>query len=209
MYLSLLFYFYTIMENIFSKLYYSMHTLNPIITERQKQIIMGTILGGSSIVVPKKGKNCYLSMRDKRKNWLELKAGELQLLSSNFPFTSEKTNRWHSKCYPVFNEFKNMFYKNNKRFLEIDVLSKLSDISFAIWLGDCGTMHDDKLVLNTHIWGDSNKTIIAYFELLGYKSNIIKEGISLDSNSSKDFINYAAPHLPEWLSLHVLGKKIS
>lgn len=180
-----------------------MHTISPIVTERQKQVIMGAILGGSSVVTPKNGKNCYLSMRDKRNDWLEFKANELRELSSAAPFTLEKTYRWHSKCYPVFQEFKNMFYKNEERFLRIDILSMLSDISFAIWMGDCGSMYENKLILNTNIWGENNTIILRYFKLLGYRPKLIKEGIMLDLEGSKDFMNYATPHLPEWLPLRI------
>ena len=105
-----------------------MHLMSPLMSNRQRQVIMGTILGGSSIIFPKHGRTCYLSMRDKRRNWLEYKAVELGSLSSSSPFTVEKTHRWHSKCYPLFREFYEMFYKKGSRFLHIDTLSALSDI---------------------------------------------------------------------------------
>jgi len=166
---------------------------------------MGTILGGSSIVCPSKGKNCYLSMRDSRKDWLETKAGELGVLASEHPFTLETTFRWHSKCYPVLQEFRQLFYRDGKRFVTTDTLSLLGDVSFAMWVGDCGKMQGKQLLLNTHIWGESNKAIAKYFKILGYHPEILQQSnktrILLDINGTNDFLKYATPHLPEWLTI--------
>ena len=51
---------------------------SPIIKSYQKQILYGTILGGSSIVNPTYGRNCYLAMRDNNLNWLSYKINELK-----------------------------------------------------------------------------------------------------------------------------------
>ena len=44
-------------------------------------------------------------MRNKDLDWLKFKAKELSNLATKEPITSEKTFRWHSICYPLFNEF--------------------------------------------------------------------------------------------------------
>ena len=45
----------------------------PTLNSYQKQILLGTILGGSSIIKPERGKNCYLAMRDYDQEWLSYK----------------------------------------------------------------------------------------------------------------------------------------
>jgi hypothetical protein len=69
--------------------------INPKVTTAQRFLIIGTILGGSSIIKPKKGKNCYLSMRDKDISWLKHKADQLCRLNSDryeaLNFRNEKT----------------------------------------------------------------------------------------------------------------------
>jgi len=152
------------------------HIINPKITPRQKAIIIGTILGGSSIVKPKKGKNCYLSMRDKDLKWMQLKSKELSNLATKEPITVEKTYRWHSICYPLFNEFEQMFYKDKNRKLETDTLNLLQDASIAVWYGDCGSVSKNCVVLNTHIWGkEGTEKTLEYFDGLEWKSQIIME----------------------------------
>lgn len=177
------------------------HLISPSITPFQRNIIIGTILGGSSIVKPKRGKNCYLSMRGKNIQWLLWKASHLSELASREPLTVEQTNRWHSVCYPVFNEFHQMFYKNDKRYIHIDSLSLLQDKALVVWYGDCGKTINDKVVFNTHIWGKSGtEKIVEYFQYLDYKPSIVIERnnyrVHLDEESSADFLQMVLPHLP-------------
>ena len=179
------------------------HTISPKLFDRQINFIKGTILGGSSIVKPSKGKNCYLSMRHKNADWLRFKATELQNLASDSPITTEKTNRWHSICYPVFNTFRDMFYMGNERQLDIDNLSLLTDVTLAIWYGDCGHYRKNQVVMNTHIWGESGtKTILEYFGYLNYNPCILTERgslrIKLDEDSSEKFMRLISPHIPHF-----------
>lgn len=169
------------------------HIINPKITPKQRSVIIGTILGGSSIVRPKKGKNCYLSMRNKDIDWLKFKANELSNLATKEPITAEKTYRWHSICYPLFNEFETMFYKDKKRNLTTDTLNLLVDNSIAVWYKDCGSMVKESIVLNTHIWGESGtQKILEYFESLDWKGQIFTERknfrIKLNEETSKEII---------------------
>lgn len=177
------------------------HIINPQVTERQLQIIKGTILGGSSIIKPLGGKNCYLSMRSKNGKWLEYKGAELQSLASGTPFTLEKTNRWHSLCYPIFNELKKMFYKDKKRNLTMETLDacRLNDLAFTVWYGDAAICHKEIVTFNTHIWGkQGNEILVEYFGYLGYHSEIVKERQSyrlrLDKSSSIGLTNMIRPH---------------
>lgn len=179
------------------------HVINPEITKRQKQIITGTILGGSSIIRPKGGQNCYLSMRCKNSNWLQFKAIELTNLSSSKPFTIERTNRWHSLCYPIFNDFYDEFYFKNNRKLKPDTLDLLTDIALAIWYIDVGKMVAGRLIMNTNIWGkEGTDFILDYFNAIGFQSEIFKERerfrVRMTLKATNMFRNMVEPHLPIW-----------
>ena len=176
----------------------------PIISTRQKQVIIGTILGGSSVVKPKNGKNCYLSMRDKHGTWLEWKAFQLDSLSSYTPFTVEKTNRWHSFCLPEFNELRDKFYTSQKRLLKLKELELLWDSALATWYGDCGKIKDNCVILNTNIWGEKGtKVFVKYFSLIDYYAEMFQERghyrVKLDEISSFKFIKLIAPVLPNFM----------
>lgn len=182
-------------------MYYVTHYISPKITTRQSQIISGTILGGSSIVKPTKGKNCYLSMRSKDGLWLDYKARELKSLASLEPITIEKTNRWHSLCYPIFTKFREEFYKGKERKLRLENLELLQDIGLAMWFGDCGKWRDNNVILNTNIWGEKGSKIIKkYIECCGWKCEIFEERggcrVSMEEQSSRDFLEIIVPQLP-------------
>ena len=152
---------------------------------------------------PKKGKNCYLSMRCKDITWLQYKAGELASLASQSPFTKEQTYRWHSLCFPLFRDFKQMFYKRGQRKLATNILDPLHDIGLAIWFADCGKYRAGKVTFNTHIWGKHGSKIIQeYFNLSCFKANLIKNKgyyrVVLDERSSCNFLKLVIPQLPQF-----------
>ncbi|MHA2043197.1 MAG: hypothetical protein ACW99G_00300 [Candidatus Thorarchaeota archaeon] len=178
------------------------HRINPKLDERKQQIIIGTILGGSSIIKPKRGRNCYLSMRSRDIEWLRYKATELESLASQDPITIEKTNRWHSVCYPLFNEYRGKFYNTKgDRDLQVEYLSGMWDVALAVWFGDCGKFKNGKVTFNTHIWKEKgSKIIVKYFSYLDYEAEVIQERknyrVRLDEKSSADFMKIVEPKLP-------------
>ena len=193
------------METFFTKRRYGMHTISPPLSQREKQIIIGTILGGSSIVKPQRGKHCYLAMRAIHGEWLEYKAFQLSKFASDKPFSIEKTNRWRSLCYPVFDEFRDMFYEDGKRKLRLDVLEGLHDIALAMWFGDSGKYERETATINTHIWGEAGSlTLIEYFKLIDYSAEIFLERkkfrVRLNKKSSKKLIELTSPHLPLFMT---------
>jgi hypothetical protein len=178
------------------------HMINPKVTTTQRFLIIGTILGGSSVIRPKKGKNCYLSMRDKDISWLRHKAEQLKDLASQSPMTIEKTNRWHSVCYPIFNEFYDMFYKDGERRLKIDDLNLLHDSSLAVWFGDSGKCRGKNAIFNTNIWGkDGTESVVEYFKSLDWDVSIFMERgnyrIKMGEESSEEFLKMVASYLPK------------
>ena len=169
-------------------------------TKREQQIIAGTILGGSSIVLSPKGKHCYLSMRGKDGKWLEFKAFELNRFSSFAPFTKEATNRWHSLCYPIFDDYRNIFYRDNKRVLDLNALESLWSTGLAIWFGDAGKFKNGKVIMNTHIWGERGSEIIAeYFRLCMWQAKVTKDRnyfrVHINREDSVSFMKTVMPEL--------------
>jgi hypothetical protein len=142
-------------------------------------------------------------MRNKDPYWLEYKAAELSSLASPTPFTKDVTHRWHSMCYPVFTRLHGEYYDGTARRLREENLDALKDVAFAIWFGDCGKFHKDRIVLNTNVWGEKgSQLIVQYFGYLGYVSEVVDERgcyrVRLDVESSKSFYGLAEPQLPYW-----------
>jgi hypothetical protein len=187
------------------------HSFNPPITDRQRQIISGSVLGGSSIVQPNNGVNCYLSMRGKNYNWLYFKMEELKVFSADRSFSKEVTFRWHSKCYPIFVEYRDKFYENTKRKLTLETLENLHlcDIAFAVWFMDCGGLDKDQLFFNTHVWGKEGSEICCeYFKFLNMDAQVInnkhKSKIYFTKDSTQDLLKIIVPVLPYCFVKHLV-----
>ena len=113
----------------------------PILKESQKQVLYGTILGGSSIVKPAKGKNCYLAMRDSNESWLQYKIEYLKdffKIDVNTIKKDKNTFRCYSVAYPVFNEIYDLFYEKNSKILIPNILECLTDEAWMVWFIDAG-----------------------------------------------------------------------
>lgn len=186
---------------------------NPEISDWHKQIIIGTILGGSSLVKPKKSRNCYLFMRSSDKDWLNYKAEELSILASQRPFTNEgNTLRWHSNCYPIFTEYYNLFYKDGTKFITMEILDSLRDIGLAMWYGDCGKLKKDKVILNTNKFGEEGTRVISnYFREAGVgETNLTKERkyirLTFTPQATDKFLLILANRLPDFMHSKLLPK---
>jgi hypothetical protein len=146
------------------------YQLGPMITHNQQQILYGTILGGSSIIRPDRGKNCYLAMRDRDRNWLMYKTEELASFFKMDQYIIKKdknTYRCYSIAYPIFNEVYEIFYKDGVKILTREILEGLNDVAWMVWFVDAGRKSKRKAYLRTHKFGDEGTQIICdYFNSL-------------------------------------------
>lgn len=147
-------------------------------------------------------RNSHLTMRGVDVKWLKWKAAELCDFNGENPWwEKEKTIRWHSMCYPIFNEIKEMFYRKGKRHIELECISQLDAIGWSIWFADAAKFVKGRIVLNTHIHGTANtKRILKYFQVCDYNAEIFKERnwlrIRFDVESSKRIKMMIDPFLP-------------
>lgn len=157
---------------------------------------------------PAKGRNCYLFMRSRNREWLAYKAAELKEFSSQRPFTEEgNTLRWHSNCYPIFNDFRELFYKDGTKTITMEQLDQLRDIGLAIWYGDCGKVKGRTIWLNTHKFGEEgSRVVVQYFNEVGVKCSLAQERknyrVAMTEAGSQRFLATIAHQLPEFM----LGK---
>lgn len=159
-------------------------------------------MGGSSVVRPRNGQNCYLSMRGKNGKWMQCKAQELEELWPPNPLHLEKGKyfRWHFMCSPLFNEFYDLFYKNGRKVVKLEVLDSFRAIALMVWFVDAGNLVGGKAVINTRSFGkEGTKTIAEYFKLVGLKSKTNNSKVEMDVESTKKFISLIGEYIPEFL----------
>lgn len=172
----------------------------PKITDWQRQVIVGTLLGGSSLVKPRNGNNCYLSMRGRNGKWLQCKAQEIGFSAPNSFHLEDKYCRWHSVCSPIFNEFYDQFYNNGRKVVRFDILDSLRAIALTVMFLDVGLMRCGRIRLNFRSFGpDGAKTVLEYFATLDLNGTVTGSKIELDDNSTKKFIVVVGEHIPEFM----------
>lgn len=145
-----------------------------------EQIIIGTVLGGSSFVKPKTSKNCYLSMRDKNKDWLIYKMAELEKYFPNQSLLQYGiTYRCNSICSEELTKLKNILFVENKRYITMDLLDSFKDICLAVWYldngGKTGRNKKNAYINTTKFGGVGTKIIRKYFCEIGMSCEIYKE----------------------------------
>lgn len=107
-------------------------------TRKQKEFIVGTLLG-----------DAYLS----KNNVLQIKHSEKQLeyvlwkkdIMSNYVNSVNRREsdlgvcyRWHSITHHEFSRYRDMFYNNNKKIINMDISYYLTPFALAIWVMDDG-----------------------------------------------------------------------
>lgn len=147
----------------------------------QQQVLIGTVLGGSSLVKPPKGKNYYLSMRGNNKRWLMYKVAEMPtLFRKPKMYCYDKTYRVNSSCSKLATEMHDILYKDRKRHISMSVLDCLRDIGIAIWFLDGGNKsgrNRKNAYINTTRFGEQGtNTIIQYFQEVGIPCNLNHDG---------------------------------
>lgn len=105
----------------------------------QNNILLGTVLGGSSLQKVPKGKEYYLTMRSTNPEWLAYKMEELSPIFSNkVMYIDGKTYRCKSKHLPILTELYRKIYRRKHRNITAANLDPLMDIGICTWYLDAG-----------------------------------------------------------------------
>jgi len=142
------------------------YQIGPQISHHQKQVLYGTVLGGSSIIQPKRGRNCYLAMRDRDFDWLAYKTTELRpffKMDDSVIKQDKTTHRCYSVAYPIFNEIHEEFYEGGRKIVRKKVLDLLTDVAWMVWFIDAGRKSKRKAYLRTQKFGEEGSEVIAQY----------------------------------------------
>lgn len=137
------------------------------IEDSERQIIWGSLLGGASLIKPKLGKNYYLAFRSSNADWIEYKIQELKDFFWELKGTKQgNTYRCQTIALPYFTELRKVFFQENKRKIDIDILSLLTAEGIAVWFLDGGGKTgrgNQNAYLNTTLFGEQGTQIIQNF----------------------------------------------
>lgn len=177
-------------------------------TTAQEQIVLGTVLGGSSLVRSPGGINYYLSMRDTNEAWLAYKMQCMNsIYKSNSLFLNGSTFRCNSMCCDELSLLQKRLYIGKKRNVTPEILDPLRDIGLAVWYLDGGskTGRDNKnAYLNTTKLGlDGTNVVLDYFRSLDIESTMgashSRLRILFTVEGTERFMKIVSPCFPEFM----------
>lgn len=112
------------------------------LTEKQKQIIYGTLLGDGHIS-DESFRNGQSRLRNKhcpkQKEYLYWKYDNLKNLCHSAPVLTKRNQyRFSTFGHPFFTELRKKYYPNSKKCINLDILNKIGDLGLSVWCMDDG-----------------------------------------------------------------------
>ena len=149
------------------------------LTERQKAIIIGGLLGDASMRCKT---NALLEINHafSQKEYVDWKCKELQKFVSTFPKMrkgngSRIAYRFTTRSLPVFTEIYKRFYKDGKKSIPAEF--KLHPLSLAVWFMDDGSKSYNAVYLNTQKFSIEEQNRLR---------RLLKEQHAIDTTLNKD-----------------------
>lgn len=120
------------------------------LTDTQRQLLVGTLLGDGSLYLNKRNTNARLKIQhsEKDKDYLKFKHAILENFVTGKVIRERKSNKKTGKDYssllfittthPEFTKFYKLLYRRKKKVVIADVLRKLTPFGLSIWIMDDG-----------------------------------------------------------------------
>lgn len=162
-----------------------------VLSNREKQVVLGSLLGSSSIIKPAKSKNPHFQMREsisKGGNWIRCKAYELARFSRPKSFVADKDSfRWNSISDSCWNQFYDLCYKDGNKHITSQWLDQLQDFGIACWFLDKGCIKDKNCFIRiSRMNQESIDNILNFFKIIDIPANVKNHGGSKILNFEKE-----------------------
>lgn len=179
-----------------------------VLSNREKQFVLGSLLGSSSIIKPIKSKNPHFQMREsisKGGNWIRCKAFELARFSRPKSFVADKDSyRWNSISDSCWNEYLELCYKDGNKCVTPEWLDKLQDVGLACWFLDKGCIKEKSCFIRiSRLSDESIENIVNYFKIIDIPVKIKNNGgskiINFEKENKNKFLKIIAHRFPLYL----------
>jgi hypothetical protein len=176
------------------------------LTQLQKSLIIGSLLGDGYLRIVPGRKNAFLEVNHsfKAKEYVDWKYSILQNLCISSPKKRDGNEgriayRFFTRQHPEITELYQTFYKNGEKTIPKGI--KFDPIILAVWFMDDGSKcRESDVYLNTQQFSiNEQKTLLAYLRELGIKARLNKDKkyyrIRILKESIKDFNAIISPHI--------------
>jgi hypothetical protein len=128
---------------------------NILLDDRQRTVVIGTVLGDGSLLptVSKNNLRLQIDHGYKQREYVFWKYAQLKSLVLTPPKHRQQTNSWRFRTisHPCLTDIGNLFYQGRRKKIPDNIASVLTEpMSLAVWFMDDGAKNrNDGLVLNT------------------------------------------------------------
>jgi len=200
--------------------------LNPlkILSGEEHELILGTILGDASVKQRDKNNCLRISHSLKQKDYLieiknklqDFEVSEFSERTRNINNRELKVIDFSTKTHPIFNYYRNLFYKNGVKVINSDILSQLTARSLSYWICDDGSFCNKQkyfiLCTNSYTF-EEHKLIKEFFNnkfglnpVIGFRDNKYYY-LRFNKQDSQKLINIIKPYIPESMVYKIGGIK--
>jgi len=195
-----------------------------LLNDEQHDLIVGSLLGDSSVRMRNKNCSFRVSHSKKQKDYLEFKRNLLKGFSTNndLYFRKKKlgnhileTFEFSTFTHSVFNFYRKLFYPNGEKKITREVLDMLNPRGLAFWICDDGSYDNRQgyIVLCTNSFSlDEHKIMKKYFEekwnlspTIGFKDKKYYY-LRFKQNDSKKLIEIIKPFIIDSMK-YKIGEK--
>src|SRR3989344_5251240 len=179
-----------------------------LLTNLEKQIVLGTLLGTGSIICPAKSKCPHIQLREAKSNegkWLCCKAEYLKRFARSTPFSEDDDSyRWSSISDMCWKELYDLCYTRGHKKITMTWLDQLTDIGLTTWYIDKGYEKNKLAHLKTSRFGKQGTQLIAqFFNEVACECEVIKVhglyNIRFTQEGSRAYYNIIDPCFPKYL----------
>ncbi len=177
------------------------------LTQYQKSLIIGTILGDGYLRIIPGRNNAFLEINHSfsQKQYVDWKFEKLQNICISRPKIRKGNGnriayRFYTKQYPDLTKFYNNFYKNGYKIVPDNL--KLDAVALSVWFMDDGSKcGSSNFYLNTQQFTKKEQEfLIKKLSILGLKARLNKDKIYYRIR----FLSSSVPHLKEILKENLI-----
>jgi len=145
-------------------------------SEEAKQIILGTLLGDGSFAKGRKTPCLIISHGGRQEEYLQWKVNKIDGLEGKIYKRIRYDKRtlknyvsveYHSRTHPYIEYLKNIFIKDGKKNVNIEILLSLNELGITVWYCDDGSIYHNKdtnhLTLAVNGFTDLERLVIIKF----------------------------------------------
>lgn len=166
-----------------------------ILSNKQKQFIVGTLLGDAYMSYGKREKNPHIEISQSVKQFCKWKHSQLfSLLPSKPSLITHHSNfgtftawRFRVPCHPNFKEIHNIFYKDKKKIINKKIFRFLTPYALAVWFMDDGSSNGAALRISSNSFTYKEHLILQRFFVMKYK---IKPTIIKDKRCDSHYLSF-------------------